>query len=317
MSTRLRVGIIGVGHSWPRWHRALQALRGVLEPHGICDQLPARAERAARQLGCRPAAGPSELVHRDEVDAVLLLARQWFGLWPLTLAASLGKPVYCAVSLAQDEARVDEVAALVRDGNPSVQMALSPWATPALVQLRERLGLDNGQPLVVRVEYWRKKSTAGPADEPPTRGMPGILDAVAWLVGSPPTRVRAVATPARHFSTFLLDFGEERLAQVCCWHSILAKSGCRFHVETVSESLQADPPGHLSWQDATGRHELRLRHLPWRLRELADFTAALRDSRPPRPDFATAYRALSWARAARRALEQGQPVELADVSAAR
>lgn len=310
MSTRLRVGIIGIGHSWPRWRQTLQALRGTVEAHAVCDQLPARAEKAARQLGCRAAAGPAELIHRDDVDAVLLLARQWFGLWPLTLAAPLGKPVYCAVSLAQDEAHAEEVALQVQDNRLPVQMALAPWAAPALVRLRAMLDQDASQPLVVRVECWRKGGRTGVAHEPPARVMSGIVDAIAWLIGAAPSQVQAVATPARHFTTFLLEFGENRLAQVSFWQSIMAQSGCRFHVETSGQSLQADPPGRLAWQDSAGRHEQRLRSLPWRLRDLADFTAALREGRPLHPDFATAYRALTWSRAARRSLEEARPVAL-------
>src|SRR4051794_20102520 len=93
MSTTVGVGIIGVGRRWPRWRGALEGLSDRFAVRALCDQGRGGAGRAAREIGAAAAAGPAELLARPDVEAVLLLARQWFGLWPLTLACQSRKPV--------------------------------------------------------------------------------------------------------------------------------------------------------------------------------------------------------------------------------
>ena len=95
MPLRLRIGIIGLGRRWRRFARRSTNCATALLVRAVCDQRPIRAERAARELGCAAAAGPTDLLDRDDVEAVLLLGAQWFGLWPMEQAARLGKPVLC------------------------------------------------------------------------------------------------------------------------------------------------------------------------------------------------------------------------------
>src|SRR5438270_187051 len=128
MSTRLRVGVIGLGRRWRRYRRALEALRKRVTVRAVCDQVARRAEAEARRLGCAAAAGPVDLLERDDVDAALLLGRQWFGLWPLEHACRVGKPVFCAVPLTADEEHADDLRRRVADAGLPVQAALAPAA---------------------------------------------------------------------------------------------------------------------------------------------------------------------------------------------
>ncbi len=126
MPLRLRIGIIGLGRRWQRFRPALHELRDRVLVRAVCDQRPIRAERAARELGCAAAAGPTDLLDRDDVEAALLLGAQWFGLWPLEQAARLGKPVLCAVPLSTDDAHADDVMRRVREAGLPVMAALAP-----------------------------------------------------------------------------------------------------------------------------------------------------------------------------------------------
>src|SRR6516165_3280593 len=100
--TTLRVGIIGLGRRWRRRYRpALEALRDRYEIKAVCDEVRARAVHEGRHLGCA-AMGPGGLVARDDLDALLLCSRQWFGLWPVERAAQTGLPVFCAMPLEAD-----------------------------------------------------------------------------------------------------------------------------------------------------------------------------------------------------------------------
>ena len=71
MSTRLRVGVIGLGRRWRRYRHALEALRKRVAVRAVCYQVARRAEDEARRLGCAAAAGPADLLERDDVDAAL------------------------------------------------------------------------------------------------------------------------------------------------------------------------------------------------------------------------------------------------------
>src|SRR5437868_4711800 len=95
MSEPLRVGVIGLRPLWRRRYRpALRALPDRFQVVAVCDPLAGRAERAAKRLGCA-AAGPTELLERPDIDALLLVDAPWYGLWPVQLACRLGKPALC------------------------------------------------------------------------------------------------------------------------------------------------------------------------------------------------------------------------------
>src|SRR3954454_16743648 len=98
---RLRVGAIGLGRLWEARHKpALMRLRDRFQVTAVYDQVMRRAELEAAQLGCAAAEGLVALVERPDVDVVYLLPPQWFGLYPIQLACTYQKPVYCSLPLA-------------------------------------------------------------------------------------------------------------------------------------------------------------------------------------------------------------------------
>ena len=50
MQVRLRVGVLGLGRRWRRYRPVIERLRRQLVVRAVCDALPRRAERQARQL---------------------------------------------------------------------------------------------------------------------------------------------------------------------------------------------------------------------------------------------------------------------------
>ena len=107
---RLRVGVIGLGRRWRRYRPLLSRLREHVEVRVVCDQIKVRAGAKQSDSSAAPAAGPVELLERPDVEAVLLLDAQWYGLWPLEYACQINKPVLCAGSLAGDESNADTFA---------------------------------------------------------------------------------------------------------------------------------------------------------------------------------------------------------------
>src|SRR5262245_65482020 len=105
---KLRVGLVGLGKAWEVRHRpALRALADRFEVRAICEQVGVRAEQAAREFGATPIDGFRALAAREDIDAILMLAEQWYGWLPILAACDHGKAIYCAapVQLELEEAR--------------------------------------------------------------------------------------------------------------------------------------------------------------------------------------------------------------------
>jgi predicted dehydrogenase len=209
MPPRLGIGIIGLGRRWRRYRPALAELRGRLVVRAICDQRPARAERTARELGCAAAAGPTDLLDRDDVEAVLLLDEQWFGLWPLEQAARKGKPVFCALSPACDDAHADDVMRQVRETGSPVMWALWSALSPAVTRLADLLATRLGPPRLVRCD-WCGLEARKAAGMPGGRVLPALMHACACLIGDEPLGVWATAAPAARFGAVLMSSPKER-----------------------------------------------------------------------------------------------------------
>ena len=89
---KLRVGIVGLGDQWEGRHLpALRMLADRFEVRGVCEQVSHRAERAAKELATAAVDGFRALAARDDIDAILYLADQWFGATPILAACDKAK----------------------------------------------------------------------------------------------------------------------------------------------------------------------------------------------------------------------------------
>jgi predicted dehydrogenase len=310
MSTRLRVGVIGLGRRWRRYRRALEGLRQRVTVRAVCDQVARRAEAEARRLGCAAAAGPVDLLERDDVDAALLLGRQWFGLWPLEHACRVGKPVLCAVPLTADEPHAGDLRRRVADARLPVLAGFAPAVAPAVGRLGELLAGPLGAARLVRV------GAALPAGGRPALPSPALLPLLhvcATLLGEGPAGVLAADAGAPGWwGSALLDFPGGRAAQVTLWRAPPGTDpGCRVEVVAERGAATAELPDRLSWRDEAGQHLLRLRGAGGEAALLGHFLRAVRAGQPPRPDFEDAGRAFAWRRAALQSLAEGRRVPTA------
>ena len=306
MPLRARVGIIGLGRRWRRYRPALSDLRKRLLVRAVYDQRPARAERVARELSCAAAAGPTDLLERDDVEAVLLFDPQWFGLWPLEQAARLGKPVFCAVSPSHDDAHADEVRRRVQAASLPVMATLTPSLCPAVTRLRDMLTPRLGPARLVRCDWCGPSSSPTPA--PGLRAVPALLHICAELLGGEPANVWMTAAEGARFAEVLLEFPGGRAAQLNLWAG--PRRACRIQAVTDDADLVAGLPYTLRWRRGEGSHTFRASRRPLPRLLLERFLDALAAGAPPEPDFGDAYRALLWTRAARRSLAEGRRIEL-------
>jgi predicted dehydrogenase len=298
MAKRLRVGVIGLGRRWRRYRRALAALRGRVEVRAVCDQVAWRAEMVARQARCDMAAGPEDLLGREDVDAVLLLDEQWFGLWPLERACRAGKPVFCAVPLDGDEDHADRLREQIESSRLPVLMALPALLAPSVVRLGELLKDRLGPARLVRAE--RAVATVREGRSLLDGGAAlSLLAACTALMGEEPASVQTMAS-GPGLATFLLDFGNERAAQVTLWTGPAVRPGCWITAAAERGTATADLPRRLRWDDAEGRHRLELPGGSMEQVLLGQFVQALSEGSRLEPGFPEAHRALTWLRASLR-----------------
>jgi predicted dehydrogenase len=308
MVARLRVGVIGLGRRWARNRPALVGPSSPVEIKSVCDAAPARAARAAARLGCAAAAGPGDLVSRPDVDAVLLLDRPWFGLWPLGPACRAGKAVLCFPSLAGDDAHADSLHEAIRASPAPVMMALPPASCPAADRLRALLAERMGPPRLLRVDA----TVAGAAWMDAALGarpVLGLIHLCAELFGGPPTAAWAAAPWDAGLASFLFEFGPGRAAQLSVIRGAGVRPACRLAVTAEHGCATVELPRRLRWRDRDGEHALRLPR-PDAGELFARFAGAVTTGQRARPDFEDAYRALTWWRAALQSRPEGRRVEI-------
>jgi predicted dehydrogenase len=305
---RLRVGVIGLGRCWRRYRPLLARLREHVEVRAVCDQIARRAEIEAQQFDCAAAAGPVELLERPDVEAVLLLDSQWYGLWPLEHVCRINKPVLCVSSPASDAAHADALRQQIQSSGLSVLMALPPLLAPATRQLREMLTHRLGQVRLVRADWSTAPHPKG--DLLDNDAVLPLLAACAWLLDDVPRSVWTLDGDRAAFVSLMLRFGCDRLAQVNLWTATAGRTPPRFEVVAEAGTATAVLPRQLRWRDADGQHAQRLPPRSAEQSSLERFILALRAGQPLRPSFEDAYQALTWLRAAAQSRSEGKCISL-------
>jgi predicted dehydrogenase len=308
MPPRLRVGILGLGRRWQRYRSALLNLHRSLEVRAVCDPLRHRADRLATELGCIAAAGPVELLERTDVEALLLLDRAWYGLWPLELACRAGKPVFCAPSLAGDDAYADRLRGLVRENRLPVLMVMPVVVAPAMEALLAHLAERPASSLSLHLDVFHPFERS--SWSLPSGLCLALFHVCATLLGTAPLAVRANPNGESELSSLSLEFPLGNVAYFTARPGFGRFLQCHVQALTATGLVEARLPRRLSWRDAAGRHALIAppTSLPERL--LTRFVTDLRSGQPLSPSFEDAYQALTRLRAARKSLTEGRPLPL-------
>lgn len=303
---RLRIGVIGLGRRWPRYREALLALKGEVTVKAVCDPATAVAEQEARQLGCAAVGSVIDLVERDDVEAILLTGGQWFGLWPLTHAGRVGKPLLCAGSLVR-EAQADEVRYHLQ-----ARAAVHVTTWPAFELLTEaaaqQLGESLGSPRLALAAHVATEEV----DPLESGAALVLLQALSEVFASGPRAVTATTSRGcPGFVSVVLEF-DGGVGQLSMWGGPAEVGRTWLEVQSEGGSLRAEMPRRLSWRDAEGDHELKL---PGGLAEVwvvDRFVRAVRGGERPTCPFERAYQALLWLRAARKSRAEGGVVRVGE-----
>ncbi len=337
---KLRVGLVGLGTGWENRHRpALRALSDRFEVRAICDQVSHRAEQAAREFNATAVDGFRSLANREDIDAVLMLSRQWYGTLPILAACDAGKAVYCAAAWDLDLEQTKHIKQRVEESGIAFMAEFPRRQAPATLRLKELIATRLGPPRLLFCHSRnpaendkRKQAHCGPQDST----MHDLVELVDWcryVVGREATSVfglthqaaDAAGEPRRDYEMMSLDFsrgdvGADATAQISCGHYVSAgwpeavafRPPAALQVACEKGIAFIDLPATLVWFDSAGRHmetldsdrpagELLLAQFHRAVTSLLRNTSSLED----------AYRALtvvleareSHARGARRFLE--------------
>jgi predicted dehydrogenase len=278
---KLRVGIVGLGEQWETRHLpALRALADRFEVRGICEQVAHRAERAAKQLGTAAVDGFRALVARDDIDAVLCLAEQWYGITPILAACDHGKAVYSAIELPVDPIEAQSLRARVDEAGTAFMAELPRRHAAATVRLKELIATRLGKPRMLfchrRMPHDQGAHTGKPRDPTQTtREMVELVDWCRYVAGIEPQSVvsirhaEAAGEAGDDYRMMSVDFsppghtGDGVVAQISCgsymprrWEEAVSFRPPAALQAACAEGIAfVDLPSSLVWFDTAGRHQ--------------------------------------------------------------
>ncbi len=335
---KLRIGIIGLGDAWEHRHRpALRSLGDRFEVRAICSDVALLAEQAAREFNAQPVDGFRALTERDDIDVILILSPEWYGLLPIVAACDAGKAVYCAAGLDIDPEQARQLRDRVHDSGIAFMAEFPRRQAPATLRLKELICTRLGKPKLLfchqrrAVDTKSKGRKKGPQPMSETREMMELVDWCRYVVGEEPTSVVGV----RHFAPtegerddyqmMSLDFspsgqpGSGATAQISSGHYIPAswpeavsfRPAAALQVCCEKGIAFVDLPATLTWFDEAGRHMESLdSERPVGEQLLMLFHRAVTSLVRKTSDLEDAYRALQVVLAARQSFTEQRRIML-------
>jgi len=335
---KLRLGIVGLGDAWETRHRpALKALADRFEIRAISDPVTLLAESAASEFEACVVHGYRALAAREDVDAVMMLAPDWYGPLPILAACEHGKAVYCATSLDLEPERLLEIRGRVENAGVAFMAEFPRRTMPATLRLKELIATRLGKPRILFCHERLRpptKSMRYDGHRPFSSGLREMMELVDWccyVVGGEPAAVSGVqhrqvdGEPAKHdYRMLSLDFssgelGTGPLAQVS-YGRYLRTTWPEAESFRPPSALQVccengvafvDPPTNLVWFDEAGQHIESLEsERPVGEQLLIQFHRAVTSLVRNTTDMHDAFRALHIVQQSATSFKTGQRIEL-------
>ena len=195
---KVRVGIVGLSEAWETRHRpALRALSDRFEIRAVCTDVAQRGETAAREFDACSLDGFRSLAHREDVDAVLILATTWRGALPILAACDAGKAVYSSAALDIEPEHALRVKQRVEATGVAFMAEFPRRHAPATLRLKELIATRLGAPRLVFCHRRLPSETAnGRKPFQPfslaTKEMMELVDWCRYVIGDEPRSVFGV-----------------------------------------------------------------------------------------------------------------------------
>jgi len=335
---KLRVGLVGLGSSWQERHApVLRALADRIEVRGVYEQVAHRAEQAATAFDARCFESFRALILAEDIDAILMLAPQWYGQLPILAACDSGKAVYCAVALNIDLPTAYRLKKRVEESGIAFMAELPKRYAPATLRLKELIATQLGEPRLIFCHQRLVVESSQPDEARPRRGMPmhHMVELVDWcrfLVDREPTSVTGVSHATgdgpyeADYEMLSLQFappagedGEIATAQLSCGHylpdqwpeAITFRPPTALQVACEHGVAFIDLPATVTWFDKAGRHRESLESdRPVGEQLLQQFVRGVTSLVRRQADLDDAYRSMAIVLAGRESEKEGRRVDL-------
>lgn len=280
---KLRVGLLGLSHDWNTRHLpALRTLQDRFEVGGVYCSVTAFAESMAREFGTKRYDGFRELIRREDVDAVMILENQWYGILPVLAACDYGKAIYCGSEISFDPQQATLVRQEVDKAGVAFMAEFPRRFAPASLRLKELIVTRLGAPQLLfchrRLTCESSSLRDCSVQEKADRELMELIDWCSFIVGR---RVRSVqciqhcrsggstkdaSVDYRSLSADLSEPGSalgSTIAQISCgtyiptaWHEAIAyRPPAAVQVCCENGLAFLDLPNGLVWFDEAGRHQ--------------------------------------------------------------
>ena len=277
---KLRVGLVGIGQGWDSHYRnALRALADRFEVRAVCSDVALRAEQIAGEFQARNVDGYRALAARDDVDAVLLLAPDWYGPLPVYAACDFGKALFCTSAWEMEPRHAHEMKSRVERSGIAFMAEFARRHAPATLRLKELIATRLGAPRMLLCH--RRMSTSGLNGTVTRRASQAsvprdVLELVDWccyVVGKTPTSVLGVqhesvsGSEENGYQMMNLGFesqvgDQSAMAQINCgqllpptWKEAISfRPPAELQVCCEHGVAFLDLPSTLIWFDEAGRH---------------------------------------------------------------
>ncbi len=274
---KLRVGVVGTGEMWEKRYRpALRTLADRFELTAVCEPVALRASQVAREFEAVAVDGFRALAQREDVDAVLVLSRNWFDGLPILAACDAGKAVYCCDGLDIDPDTAKRLKERIEAAGVAFLAEFPRRHAPATLRLKELIATRLGQPRLL-FAHLRKPVT------PPGRNGRGchgvgqelaeLVDWCRYVVDREPTSISASSHGTQpgqfdgDYHAFSMEFAADTpqtsaLAQISCGNYISAswpeainfRPPAALQVACENGIAFVDLPSTVVWFDSAGRH---------------------------------------------------------------
>ncbi|MCR4414208.1 MAG: Gfo/Idh/MocA family oxidoreductase [Thermoguttaceae bacterium] len=275
---KLRVGLVGLGDAWEHRHRpALRALADRFEVRAVCDQVGRRAQLAAAEFGAQTVDGFRALTAREDIDAVLMLAPQWYGSLPILAACDAGKAVYFGGGQQLEPEHAETIRRRVQESGIAFMVEFLRRQSPATLRLKELIATRLGPPRLLFCHHRLPiPEHANHSSRPHRTIVQELVEQVDWcryVVGKDPHWVTGMThtgaeSEEADYQMMSLDFSEGQspgtgaIAQISCgryfpaaWHeAINYRPLAALQVSCAHGVAFVDLPATVIWFDEAGRH---------------------------------------------------------------
>jgi predicted dehydrogenase len=192
----INAGIIGLGPVWEtRYKPALQSLSSKVRVTAVYDPVEERAVAAARELDAQVVPAIGMLSRRRDLDAGLILGKDWTNLAALKFLCEARKPAYIAGALGQEIPAIGEIHLLALSEGLTFMPEFSRRYTPATFRLKELIATRLGAPCefqcTARLPHPRRRDVI-PGQADAEDFLIGLIDLCLQLLPGVATEVRAV-----------------------------------------------------------------------------------------------------------------------------